>query len=214
MSETAKPELRVTVFSDYTCAFCYVGYVRLERLRAEYDLKVNWCMIELHPETPESGRPVSELGYSPERWSEMMTALQILARDEQIVILPQTYTANTHRALLLAEAAKEAGRDVFYALHRRLFEAYFGEARNLGDVKVLRELAAATGVSDEIVARAWADPQYPARLQQNLMAAQELEITATPTYFIGERKLTGALSLDTLRYAAREASVAAQQVGA
>jgi len=76
-----------------------------------------------------------------------------------------------------------------------LFEAYFGEARNLGDVEVLRELAAETGVSEEIVARAWEDPQYPARLHQNLKVAQELEVTGTPTYFIGERKLTGALSL-------------------
>ena len=59
----AKPTLLVTVFSDFICPFCYVGHVRLNRLRDLYDLKVNCCFVEIHPETPPEGRPVNELGY-------------------------------------------------------------------------------------------------------------------------------------------------------
>jgi len=36
------PELKVTVYSDYICPFCYVGYHRLLRLRDNYNLKINW----------------------------------------------------------------------------------------------------------------------------------------------------------------------------
>lgn len=205
MSDSVKPELRVTVFSDYTCPFCYVGYVRLERLRDEYDLKVNWCMVEIHPDTPAQGMPVADLGYAPEQWSAMMGELGAMAQAENIVIQPQHVTANTHNALLLAEATKEQSSAVFYALHSRLFEAYFGAGINIGDAEVLRELAVDVGVTHETLARAWQDPQYLARLQHNLMAARELEVSGTPTFFIGERKLTGALSVDTLRHAAHEA---------
>ena len=55
MAVTDKPELLVTVFTDYICPFCYVGDVRLERLRTDYDLKINWCFLEIHPETPSTG---------------------------------------------------------------------------------------------------------------------------------------------------------------
>ena len=41
-------ELRVTVFSDYICPFCYVGNARLDRLREHFDLKVNWCFTRLY----------------------------------------------------------------------------------------------------------------------------------------------------------------------
>ena len=205
MSDSAKPELRVTVFSDYTCPFCYVGYVRLERLRDEYDLKVNWCMVEIHPDTPVQGMPVTALGHAPEQWNAMMGGLGVMAQAENIVIQPQLLTTNTHQALLLAEAVKEQSSMVFYALHRRLFEAYFGAGINIGDTQVLRELALDVGVVPETLVRAWQDPQYVSRLQHNLMAAQELGVSGTPTFFIGERKLTGALSLDTLRHAAHEA---------
>lgn len=41
MSAT-KPELRLTVFSDYICPFCYIGDARINRLREDFDLKVNW----------------------------------------------------------------------------------------------------------------------------------------------------------------------------
>lgn len=205
MLDTVKPELRVTVFSDYICPFCYVGHVRLARLVDEYDLKVNWCMVEIHPETPALGRPVDELGYPPEQWSAMMGELGAMAQSESIVIRPHTVTTNSHQALLLAEAAKEQGSVVFYALHNRLFEAYFGEGLNIGDADVLRQLAANTGVTHETVQRAWTDPQYPTRLHHNLKTAQELEVTGTPTFFIGTRKLTGALSVETLRHAAHEA---------
>jgi predicted DsbA family dithiol-disulfide isomerase len=162
-------------------------------------------MVEIHPETPAQGRPVDELGYPPEQWNAMMGELGAMAQFESIVIRPHTFTTNSHQALLLAEAAKEQGRDVFYALHHRLFEAYFGDDLNIGDTDVLRQLAADTGVTPETVQRAWTDPQYPARLRRNLRAAQELEVTGTPTFFIGTRKLTGALSVDALRRAAHEA---------
>ncbi len=58
------PELQVTVFSDYICPFCYVGHHRLMRLKDSYDIKVNWCLLEIHPENLEQGEPVASLDYS------------------------------------------------------------------------------------------------------------------------------------------------------
>jgi predicted DsbA family dithiol-disulfide isomerase len=211
MTGTAKPVLLATVFSDYICPFCYIGDLRLDRLREHFDLRINWMMLEIHPETPPEGIPVDELGYSSERWQQMMTNLQQLAEEEGISLPRQTLNANSRKALLLAEAAKEAGAEAFYRLHRRLFEAYFLEGRNIGDEAVLSELAAACGVPDDIVERAWQNPQYEQTLQQNLAAAVQSEVRATPTVFFSQQhRLDGALPYERFLEAAH-AGLAMQQ---
>jgi len=206
-----KPELLATVFSDYICPFCYVGDVRLDRLRDDYDLKINWCFLEIHPETPAEGMATDALGYSSDRWQTMMDNLAMLAAEEGITFRPHRFTTNSHKSLLLAEAAKEAGADVFYALHRHLFEAFFTEGQNIGDESVLSELARVSGVPNEVLARAWTDDRYEQRLQQYLSAAHELDVHATPTIFFGEQqRIDGALPLSTFRKLAQAGALTQQ----
>ena len=211
MTESSKQELLATVFTDYICPFCYVGDVRLDRLREDYDLKINWCFLEIHPETPAEGMSTDELGYPDSRWQTMMDNLSRLAAEEGITFQPHTFTTNSHKSLLLAEAAKSAGTDVFYALHRRLFEAFFSEGLNIGDEKVLTQLARTAGMSDEQIDAAWHDDRYEERLQLYLGAAHELNVRATPTIFFGEQqRIDGALPLAVFRKLAAEGAAAQQ----
>jgi predicted DsbA family dithiol-disulfide isomerase len=208
-----KPVLLATVFSDYICPFCYVGDVRLERLREHFDLKINWCFLEIHPDTPASGMPVQELGYTEEVWRQMMDNLRAMGAAERISFREHDFTTNSHHALLLAEAAKEEGADVFYRLHRRLFTAYLTDGLNIGDAGVLRGLAAECGVHAGTVERAWREEHYEQQLQRYLAGAHELRVRATPTIFFGgENRLDGALPYESFLRAAR-AAARAQQAG-
>jgi predicted DsbA family dithiol-disulfide isomerase len=202
---TDKPRLQLAVLSDYICPFCYIGYLRLEKLRQHYDLAVNWALVEIHPDSPTHGKPVTELGYSQQHLDHLLGELGEMARTEGVELSPHTFTTNSHQALLLAEASKQHGADVFYALHRRLFESFLVEGQNIGDSRVLRTLADECGVPVETVEQAWHDPAYAQRLQQNLAAAVHNGATGTPTFFIGEQRLTGAVSVDTLVAAAQAA---------
>jgi predicted DsbA family dithiol-disulfide isomerase len=213
MGGAGKPILLATVFSDYICPFCYVGDVRLDRLREHYELKVSWCFVEIHPETPAQGMPTSRLGYPQPQWERMMDNLDELARKEGIEFCPRQFTTNSRKALLLAEAAKEEGAGIFYRLHRRLFEAFFTEGRNIGDEAVLRDLADEAGVPARMVQRAWTEVHYVQRLDLYLAAARQLGVRATPTIFFGEQqRLDGALPWADFQRAARE-GLAAQQSG-
>jgi predicted DsbA family dithiol-disulfide isomerase len=208
-----KPVLLATVFSDYICPFCYVGDVRLDRLREHYELKISWCFVEIHPETPAQGMSTNQLGYPQPQWERMMDNLDELAREEGIVFCPRQFTTNSRKALLLAEAAKEEGAGIFYRLHRRLFESFFTEGRNIGDEAVLRDLASEAGVPDRTMQRAWTEDHYLQRLDLYLAAAQQLGVRATPTIFFGEQqRLDGALPWADFQRAARE-GLAAQQSG-
>ena len=205
MSASPRPALLATVFSDYICPFCYIGDLRLARLREYFDLKINWCLVEIHPETPAAGQSVSELGYAPQRWQRMMDNLDRLAGEEGVSLREHDFTTSSHQALLLAEAAKEAGPGIFYPLHRRLFTAFFEDGLNIGDETVLAGLAAACGVPNDIVARAWSDDSYERRLAQNLAAAAEHEVRATPTVFFSDTaRLNGALPFEDFLQAARQ----------
>ena len=59
--------LKVTLYSDIVCPFCYIAEVSsLRRLQEEFELDFDWRGFELHPNTPPGGRRLDEV-FGPER---------------------------------------------------------------------------------------------------------------------------------------------------
>jgi len=198
------PELQVTVFSDYICPFCYVGHHRLMRLKDSYDIKINWCLLEIHPENSEQGEPITSLDYSSNQWDQLVQNLIRVAQEENIPISELKFTTNSKNALLLAEHCKQLGHDKFYALHEKLFSAYFVEQRNIGDKNILREISAEAGIDEATTELAWANGPQHQRLLQNYHTARKYEIQSVPSFIFGEQVLTGVVGEDVMRDAAME----------
>lgn len=202
IDKTEKPPLQVSVYSDYICPFCYIGFLRLEKLRDDYDLEVDWRFLEIHPDNPPEGRPVSELGYPPQHWQMLMANLARMAAEEGVTLPERTFTTNSRRALKLAQAVREHQPAAFEALNRALYEAYFLHAENIGDPEVLRSLATTCGVEPAVVEDAWLDRHYEEVLDGNQRGAGRLQITGTPTYVFGQQVYSGAIPVEMLRRAA------------
>jgi len=182
-----------------------VGERRLALLGDEFDIRLERRFLEIHPETPAEGRPVSELGYSPEQWARMMENLERMGTAEGIVFSGRTFTTNSHKALLLAEAAKEEGQEVFEALNEGLFRAYFTKGRNIGDPQVLRDVAQAAGLPAARIAPAWSDAVYEERLSRDNAAAAGIGITGIPTFIVdGRWIIEGAVPVEMLREVANK----------
>ncbi len=196
------PELKVTVFSDYICPFCFVGHHRLMRLRDSYDLKINWCFLEIHPETPAEGEAIDALEYPSETWRTMMQGLQQVAKEEGLVLPAIQFITNSRNALLLSEAAKQAGKTAFYQLHQALFRAYFIEQKNISERTLLATLAKENGVSNEIIETAWHDSSIEKRLQHNYHTARQYNIESVPAFVFGKQVLTGVVSEKAFRQSA------------
>lgn len=196
------PELKITIFSDYICPFCYVGHHRLQRLRDSYDLKINWCFVEIHPETSAEGDPIDSLQYSSEQWQQMITNLERIAKEENIPLSKLSFITNSKDALLLSEATKQCGTDIFYDLHEKLFTAYFVDGENIGDREVLRKIASSCGIHNKIIESAWSDEKYPQRLLENFNAARKHNIQSVPSFVFGERVLFGVVTEQIFREAA------------
>ena len=207
---SSKPELKISVLSDYICPFCFIGHKRLITLRDDYDLKIHWCFVEIHPETPTEGQSVSLLNYSNEYWDTLMKNLHKLADEEGIKLSEHTMTTNSRKALLLAEACKALGADIFYPLHERLFEAYFVEGQNIGDEQVLINLAAECNIPDNTVKQAWSDPythgpadKVPEPLLPYLQYAGAIQAQSVPTFVFNKEMLTGVVEKKVLKQAAK-----------
>jgi predicted DsbA family dithiol-disulfide isomerase len=205
--------LKVTVYSDYICPFCYVGHHRLQRLRDSYELKVNWCFLEIHPETSALGDPIDSLNYPSQQWQMMLDNLKRIAAEEHIPLGELSFITNSKDALLLSEAAKQCGKEIFYDLHEKLFKAYFVDGRNIGDKNVLREIALSCGIDNDIIDDAWHDDIYKKRLINNYHSARQHGIQSVPSFIFGKRILTGVVSEKAFRNAAKElfAASASQQ---
>ncbi len=198
------PELKITVYSDYICPFCYVGHHRLQRLRDSYDLKINWCFLEIHPETSAEGEPIDSLDYPSEQWKKMLDNLEHIAAEENIPLSTLSFITNSKDALLLSEAAKQSGREIFYDLHEKLFSAYFVDGKNIGDRNVLKEIAESCGINAMIIDSSWTDTKYPERLLENFNTARKYKIQSVPSFVFGERVLTGVVTESTFRDAAKK----------
>ncbi len=198
------PELQITVYSDYICPFCYVGHHRLQRLRDSYNLKINWCFLEIHPETSAKGEPTDSLDYPSEQWQKMLANLERVADEENIPLSKLSFITNSKDALLLSEAAKHCGRDIFYYLHEKLFSAYFVDSKNIGDRYVLKDIAKSCGVDEDIIDSAWSDKRYQQRLLDNFNSARQHEVQSVPSFIFGNRILTGVVAESTFRDAAEQ----------
>ena len=198
------PELKITVYSDYICPFCYVGHHRLQRLRDSYDLKINWCFLEIHPETSAEGEPIDSLDYPSEQWQQMLANLERIAREENIPLSKISFITNSKDALLLSEATKGCDRDMFYKLHEKLFSAYFVDGKNIGNRDVINEITKFCGIDKKTIDSAWTDGKYQQRLLENFNSARKHNIQSVPSFVFGDRVLTGVVAETTFRDAAEK----------
>lgn len=204
MSE--REQIPIEVYFDYICPFCYVGNARLLRIARRYPVAIQYRFVEIHPDNPPQGRPLSELGYPPEQWRRMMANLDAMVSQEGLPMAERTFTTNSHKALLLAHTTLEERPTVFPALHSALFYAYFVDGRNIGEEAQLHELAQRYGIED-LLEPAWHGARHRQRLLEHAKAAQRIGLTGVPTMVIAGQLFSGAVPSEALEDALRRQGV-------
>jgi predicted DsbA family dithiol-disulfide isomerase len=198
--------VKIEVASDVVCPWCYIGKKRLEKALALIpDIKpeVRWLPFQLNPGLPAEGIPRAEYRKakfgSLERSKQMDARVVAEGKAEGIDFAfdrmeRQPNTSQAHRLIALAGNQN--------AVVNALFRAHFEQARDIGDPKVLAEIAAQCGV------QGWPEKAQDVSALEN--EVRGMGISAVPT-FIFERKsgVSGAYPAETLAAAIKEASGAA-----
>ena len=148
---------------------------------------MEWRPYELHPEIPSEG--IDRSGGASARRAGYYDQLRALAEDAGLTFRPGTRVPNSHRSLEAAEFAREQG--AFAPYHRALFEAYFGQGRDIGDVEVLAELGAASGLDPDALREALVSRRYASLVDERTEEARGWDVTGTPAFIFenGERRL-------------------------
>jgi predicted DsbA family dithiol-disulfide isomerase len=94
---------------------------------------------------------------------------------------------NSRRALMLGELARDRG--VLGALHPRLFDAYWGRGRDIGDEEVLVQEGSAAGLDEAEIVSALRDQSYLERVLAETREAIELGAGGVPAWVVDERLL-------------------------
>jgi predicted DsbA family dithiol-disulfide isomerase len=198
--------MRIDIYSDTVCPWCYLGKRRFElavAARPQYEPHVTWRPFELNPDLPPEGVDraaflASRMG-TPERVAEAHTELtrQGAASGIEFRFDLMERMPNTRRSHLLIAHAARFGRQT--AVNERLMRAYFEEGCDIGDIEVLVRLGVEAGLAEResrsaLVLRSGQDGVVAAERH-----AAVLGITGVPTFiFDGQYTISGAQEVGTL----------------
>lgn len=187
--------MKIDIYSDVACPWCYIGQARFERALGEFagreHVEVRYHPYQLDPRAPAESEPMYD--YLERRFGararEMAAHVIGIARDEG---LEMDYdrglsvnTLNAHRLLALAD--REYGATMQRALIRRLFDAHFAEGKDVGDPRVLAELAGDVGMDPDAARNYLETGEGAGDVQGQIADAQRLGVSAVPTYVFDDK---------------------------
>lgn len=199
-----KPELIISVWSDYVCPFCYLEEPVLQRLQqVEGDrLAIEWRAFELRPEPVPTLQPDSD--YLQDIWAR---AVYPLARERRMSLHLPPVQPRSRQALEAAEFARDQGQ--FPAMHHALFRAFFEDGRDIGAPAVLGEIGASIGLDPEALKAALEEEIFTPKVVEDEALAAGLGIQGVPMMLLRRagqpleqgRSLSGAQPYAALRTA-------------
>lgn len=192
--------MRLDIYSDTICPWCYVGKRRLERalaMRPRADITIQWRAFQLNPGMPPEGmsrREYLEVKFGgSDRAQRIYEAVRQAGASEGIAFAFERIrrTPNTFESHRLLRYAHLQGRQA--EVLEELFQAYFLRGEDIGDRGVLLHCAVAGGL-DEVEASRFLDGQeeLEATLAEDRLARRQ-GINGVPCFiFNGRFALSGA----------------------
>jgi predicted DsbA family dithiol-disulfide isomerase len=188
--------VRIEIWSDVVCPWCYIGKRRLERALAGFEhrdeVELVWRSYQLDPTAPrEPVESVAEhlgrkYGGGPEEGRPMIGRVEAVAAEEGLTYrLGQAQRVGTIDAHRLLHLAAEDGRQG--ELKEALLHAYFAEARNVADPRVLLEIATGVGLDEDRVRQVLAGDEFAEAVEADVRQAQAYGATGVPFFVVDQR---------------------------
>ncbi|HSN26463.1 MAG TPA: DsbA family oxidoreductase [Kofleriaceae bacterium] len=208
--------MRVDVWSDIACPWCYLGKHRIEaalrKLGGEHELVFH--AFELNPGAPrryEDGlshgeRLAKKLGIAPPQLEQMHARMTGMGRDDGIEFhFDRVQGGNTFDAHRLVQLGLERG--IQPAVKERMMKAYFSDGAAIGDRETLVRLAAEAGLDRDEASDVLATEKFTREVRADETMAQANGISGVP-FFVFERRLavSGAQPIDVLVEAMQQAA--------
>lgn len=189
--------MRIDIWSDIACPWCYIGIARFERALANFDGDVTIALhpFQLDPDAPIPGVPARER-YERRFGDEADAMMERVSSEGKREGLPFDYdravAANTfdaHRAIAFAR-----GSGLDREFEKKLFVAYFAQGLDVSDRNVLAGAGASVGLDRAQLAAYLESDEGVDDVRRELVEAFERGITAVPSFvFEDEFLIPGAV---------------------
>ena len=188
--------MKVEIWSDIVCPFCYIGKRKFEKglegFVAKDKVEVVWRSFQLDPEMEfVPGQSVHEYlgrrkGGTTADGKRMNDAMAAMAKEEGLEYdFDKAIINNTLNAHRLLHFAKEKGAQ--NEMKERLFKAYYTEGKNIGDIKTLTELATEVGLDATEVEVALQGDAFTREVKQDQYEAQQVGVRGVPFYVFNDK---------------------------
>lgn len=189
--------MQIDVISDTVCPWCFIGKRRLQRAlaaRPETAFDVRWRAYRLDPTVPPEGydrKAYLEAKFGKgERVKAMGETIRATGESVGIrfafeAIARTPNTLDSHRLIRWAGTAGVQDDVV-----EKLFTAYFEEGRDIGDLAVLRAIAADAGMDAELVADLMAQDADRALIEREDALAHQMGVSGVPTFIFANKFAT------------------------
>ncbi|MBW4889789.1 DsbA family oxidoreductase [Mucilaginibacter sp. HMF5004] len=194
----ASAKMKVEVWSDIMCPFCYIGKRNYESALAQFagskDIEIEWKSFQLDPTIPEqTGEKQNVYEYLAER--KGMSYEQSVKMHENVVEIAKhaglaynfdkAIVANSFSAHKMIQLAKT--KSLGDAAEERLFYAYFTEGKDFGDIETLVQLGTEIGLDEAAIRTAVNSEDYAKKVRADVAEARNLGGGGVP-FFVFNRK--------------------------
>ena len=201
--------MKIEVWSDFVCPFCYVGKRRLELALEQFphkdQVQIEYKSFELDPDAPvysEQGiyeALAAKYGTTIEQMVQMNKGLIQQAAELGLAFeyenMKPTNTLNAHR---LSKYAKTIGKDK--EVTENLLSAYFTKSKNVGDTNTLADIAEESGIDREKALEVISTTEtiYEQEVRDDQQLARQYGIQGVPFFLINQKyAISGAQSSET-----------------
>jgi predicted DsbA family dithiol-disulfide isomerase len=189
-------KMKIEVWSDVVCPFCYIGKKKFETALAEFEKRNNvefvWKSFQLNPNVKTNldislyEHLAESKGISVEQAKGMGGhAAQVANAVGLTMNFDKSVVANSFNAHRLIHFAKANGLQ--HEMKERLFKAYFTEGKNIDDTETLITLATEIGLNAEEVKAVLESNKYADAVQFDVQESQQLGVQGVP-FFVFDRK--------------------------
>lgn len=206
--------MKLEIWSDFACPFCYIGKKRFEEALAAFEhrdqVEVTYKAYQLNPNAPKTMTTSAAEAFAKghhttvekakERFKMFMDNAKTVGLTYNYDIIQLTNTFDAHR---VAKFAKTLDKEVLVT--ERFMRAYFTEGKNLSDHPTLAKLAFEVGLDQEAVLTVLASDAFYEEVKEEQEEARQIGVTGVPFFVINRTYgISGAQQTDYFLNALRQ----------
>lgn len=185
--------VRVDVWSDFVCPWCFLASTSLAKLKESHAVEVVWHSYELRPQ----GSPPMPEAYRARIEAAQPQLRAMASQNYGVELHSGPFGINSRAALIGDKYAEAQGKGDAY--HAATFKAYWQEGRNIEDRSVLMDIAQSVGLDANQFNAALDEPIYEDAVLVDIEQAQNFGLSGVPALIFANKYLvSGAQPYDSL----------------